>query len=145
MEKVNCNFCGSENSETLGIFRDIAFDNPGEFPYVRCLNCGLVYLQVRPTPDEIGLFYPLEYQPYRKAIQDERYPWMRWARNRNIQKYCKIVMGNSASNPGMILDIGCSTGIFLDAMKQQSWITTGIEISTDAVQYAQQRFDLNVI
>ena len=129
----------------IGVFRDIAYNKPGEFPYVRCLNCGLVYLQVRPTPEEIGLYYPSEYQPYRTAIQDERYPWMRWARNRNIQKYCQIVARYSAHNPGKVLDIGCSTGIFLDAMRQRTWDATGVEISQEAVAYAQQRFGLNVV
>lgn len=145
MENVNCNFCGSDAFDLIGTFRDVAFDQPGEFPYVRCRKCGLIYLRVRPTPDEIDLYYPAEYQPFRAAIQDERYPWMRWARQRNICKYCRIIEQASNLDHGRILDVGCSTGIFLDAMRNQGWETIGVEINVEAVQYAQNRFGLDVI
>ncbi len=144
MEKVKCNYCGSGSSELVGVFGDIAFDKPGEFPFVRCQECGLVYLQERPTSDEINFYYPSEYQPYRTAIQDERSSWMRRARQRNIDKYSRPVEQTSPNKPGKVLDVGCSTGIFLDAMRQLGWETEGVEISSAAVQYARRRFGLDV-
>jgi SAM-dependent methyltransferase len=144
MENVYCNYCGSDAFDLLGTFRDVEFDNPGEFPYVRCRECGLIYLHIRPTPAELHLYYPAEYQPFRTAIQDERYPWMRWARQRNIHKYCQVVEQGSSLSDGRILDVGCSTGIFLDAMRSKGWETIGVEISAEAVQYAQHRFGLDV-
>jgi len=144
MEIINCNFCGSLTYDLLGTFRDLSFDNFGEFPYVRCRTCGLIYLHVRPTQEEIQQYYPPEYLPYRKAIQDERYPWMRKARRRNINTYCRIVQESTNLKKGRVLDIGCSTGIFLDAMRDQGWDTKGVETSENAVQYARQRFNLDV-
>ena len=144
MENVKCNFCGSATYDSLGIFRDITFEIPGEFPYVQCRQCNLIYLQLRPTPEEIQRYYPSEYQPYKQAIQDERLPWMRWARWRNINRFCQIVQESTNLKTGRILDVGCSTGIFLDAMRYQGWETTGVETSENAVQYARQRFNLDV-
>jgi SAM-dependent methyltransferase len=144
MEKINCNFCGSLTYDLLGTFRDLSFEKSGEFPYVRCRTCGLIYLHERPTQQEIQQYYPPEYLPYRKAIQDERYPWMRKARRRNINTYCRIVQESTNLKNGRVLDIGCATGIFLDAMRDQSWEPKGVEISEPAVRYARQRFNLDV-
>jgi SAM-dependent methyltransferase len=145
-ETINCSFCGSDknNSEEIGIFTDTAFENPGEFPLVRCQNCGLIYYQKRPTGEEIGLYYPDEYIPYRKPIQDERFAILRWARWRNIRRRCRIIEKYSPKSPGTILDVGCSTGIFLNAMQIAGWDPLGIEINENAVHFARKRFGLNV-
>lgn len=144
MEKVACNYCKSAEADFIEFFRDLAFDLPGEFPYVRCRNCGLIYLQTRPSPEEIHLYYPAQYQPYRTAIQDEASPLMRRARQRNILRYCRTIARVTPRQSGRILDIGCSTGIFLDAMRQQGWETQGVEISAQAGAYARERFGLQV-
>jgi SAM-dependent methyltransferase len=144
MQTVACNLCGADQPENLGNLHDIAFDRPGEFSLVRCRNCGLVYYRTRPTPQEIQQFYPAEYLPYRPAIQDEAFFLMRWARQRNINKRRQVVEKASLKLPGRILDVGCSTGIFLDAMRQARWQTRGVEISPQAANYARQRFDLEV-
>lgn len=147
METTNCKLCGgnAQDAETLGIFRDIAFGKPGEFPLVRCHNCGLIYYRQRPTSDEINQYYPDEYLPYRRPIQDERFRLMRWARWRNIRKRCQIIEEYSPKSMGRILDVGCSTGIFLNAMQIAGWKTQGIEINPAAVQLARQRFKLDVL
>lgn len=124
--------------------RDLAFANPGEFPLVRCRQCGLIYLRIRPTSREIGRYYPPEYSPYRPAIQDEPFFLMRWMRWRKVQRRRRIVERTSQRIPGRILDVGCSTGIFLDAMRQAGWETQGVEISSEAAHYARQRLGLDV-
>jgi len=70
---------------------------------------------------------------------------MRWMRERNIQKRVKVITSSSLLQQGSILDIGCSTGIFLDAMRKTGWDTLGVEISPDAINYARTRFNLNVL
>jgi 2-polyprenyl-3-methyl-5-hydroxy-6-metoxy-1,4-benzoquinol methylase len=144
MQTVVCNLCGADQPETLGNMHDIAFETPGEFSLVRCRNCGLVYYRTRPTPEEIQAFYPADYLPYRPAIQDEPFFLMRWARQRNVNKRRRVVEQASPKLPGCILDVGCSTGIFLDAMRRAGWQTQGIEISPQAADYARQRFGLDV-
>ena len=144
MESGGCDFCGSQARQELGKFEEIQFGLPGEFHYARCQGCGLISLVNRPSPAEMERYYPAEYQPYRTAIQDEGRAWMRWIRQRNIDKYCRIVERYCTSVPGTILDVGCSTGIFLDAMHRRGWYPAGVETSETAVQYARDRFGLDV-
>jgi SAM-dependent methyltransferase len=145
METTNCSFCQEEKAELILITRDIAFDNPGEFPLVSCSNCNLLYLQTRPSPQDIGAYYPPEYLPYRTAIQDEPLWIMRWMRQRNIGKRVAQIEAAVSIPAGHVLDVGCSTGIFLDAMRTAGWDTLGIEISPDAAAYARKRFNLDVL
>ena len=79
METINCNLYGesAHHAEQLGLFRDILYGNKGEFPLVRCKTCGLIYYHQRPTRKEIVQYYPDEYLPYRRPIQDERFRLMR--------------------------------------------------------------------
>jgi SAM-dependent methyltransferase len=124
---------------------DIAFGQGPEFPLVQCRNCNLVYLSERPAPEEISAYYPPDYLPYRKPIQDERFAIMRWARQRNLNQRIKIVEQYAPQSPGSLLDVGCATGIFLDGMRQAGWQVTGLEISASAALLARQRFGLQVI
>lgn len=145
METTNCSFCQEKKGELLLITKDIAFDNPGEFPVVSCENCGLIYLQTRPSPQEIGKYYPPEYLPYRTAIQDESLWIMQWMRQRNIDKRVNQIEAAVSKPPGRILDVGCSTGVFLDAMREAGWDTLGVEIAPEAAAYARERFYLDVL
>lgn len=145
METTDCSFCGEKQVDFVMLTRDIAFDNPGQFPLVSCMNCKLIYLQERPTSEEINQYYPPEYLPYRTAIQDEPSGLMRWMRERNINKRVEVITSSSNIQPGSILDIGCSTGIFLDAMRNAGWDTLGVEIAPDALNYARTKFNLNVL
>jgi SAM-dependent methyltransferase len=145
MEIISCNLCGADKPERIATLHDVAFDSPGKFDLVRCNVCGLIYYRNRPDPEEINRYYPPEYLPYRPAIQDERSLLIRWARIRNINKRRLVVEKTVFQTPKHILDVGCSTGIFLDTMRQAGWDTQGIEINPDAAQYARQRLGLKVI
>jgi SAM-dependent methyltransferase len=62
MECVDCNLCGSKRTETVLTQRDLSVSTSvREFTVVKCSDCGLIYLNPRPTPAEISSFYPSEY------------------------------------------------------------------------------------
>lgn len=79
------------------------------------------------------------------AIQDEPSWILRFMRQRNIGKRVKRIKAAISIQSGRILDVGCSTGIFLDAMREAGWDTLGVEIAPDAVAYARDRLNLNVL
>jgi SAM-dependent methyltransferase len=139
----DCYLCGSNEIKRLRPVYDMLFPLPGIFQLVECRSCGLVYLDDRPQPEEISQYYPSEYLPYRPAIQDERSALMRWVRRRNIMRRVNLLRKHS--QPGAVLDIGCSTGIFLDAMIASGWTGQGIEIMPEVAAYARSRFGLNVV
>ena len=54
--------------------------------FVRCRVCGLMYLKPRPALNEMGAFYPEDYEPYQHAIEDEKLDLMRWLRREKMVK-----------------------------------------------------------
>lgn len=85
---VPCALCDSSAAEVYLIGEDRQYKNEGSFSYVKCSNCGLVYLNPRLTPGRLGEFYPIEeyytYAPvssqgYLEEIKDQMRMWV--ARN----------------------------------------------------------------
>lgn len=64
METTACLDCGSDRHHVLFQGPDFVTDTAATFPVAQCLDCGLVYLRERPTPQEIGAYYPAHYAPY---------------------------------------------------------------------------------
>ncbi|MAT42526.1 MAG: hypothetical protein CL609_09310 [Anaerolineaceae bacterium] len=100
---TNCDFCGSNKNFDFISTQD-RFTNE-EFQYVKCLRCGLIFLKHIPSKDEILRYYPNNYEAYsgikKKKVLEKTIKY--------IKKY--------KNNPSSILDIGCSTGEFLEAIK----------------------------
>jgi len=144
VESVPCNLCGATESVSLYTFEDTSRGDQGEFMLRRCLSCGLMYLSPRPTQKTIETYYPKEYSPYRPAIADERWALMRWIRRRKLVEKRRLVEHYSGQTQGRLLDVGCSTGLFLHEMTQAGWQVAGIEPIASAAEYARCRFGLSV-
>jgi SAM-dependent methyltransferase len=143
-ETVDCTSCGSNKSTLVYALQDYLYGLAGDFACRRCETCGLLYLSPRPTRAAIVDFYPATYQPYRTAIQDETNSLMRYMRRRKVIRRRQAVEKHVAQGPRNLLDVGCSTGIFMDEMRRAGWEVSGIEINDDTVAYARQRFHLTV-
>ena len=144
VEEVPCNLCGATESLPLYTFTDADAQIPGRFVLRRCLRCGLMYLSPRPTHESFVTYYPAEYEPYRPAIGDERWALMRWIRRRKLAKKRRLIERYSGQTEGCLLDVGCSTGLFLHEMAQAGWQVLGVEPVASAAEYAQRRFGLGV-
>lgn len=137
MEWVNCLLCGSDESRPLHTQRHFPTQQPGRFTLVRCLQCGLVYLNPRPTVDAIGAYYPPTYESHAPLLP-EHLPWpQRWLVQYGFWKRCQpLLVGHSR---GKVLDVGCGTGHFLAAMKKYGhWETVGIDPSEEAIRFAKE-------
>jgi len=122
MEQINCPLCAS--SETMLLFkrRDLRHhitDIP--FNVVRCQQCSLVYINPRPSPDEIHSYYPEEYyspdDDADKLLRDHNEEF------RIKHQYLADIP------PGRVLDIGCAKGEFLMFMRHQGWDVSGLDFS----------------
>ncbi len=142
-ETTCCNLCRSDNAETVFTGHDLLHDLPGEFSWKRCRRCGLLYLSPRPGPENMARYYPADYMPFVSAIEEEAHIWRRWDRRYGMAKRCKIVTRH-AGHPGRLLDVGCATGVFLDAMRRYGWDVQGVEPNEAAATYAREKLDLNV-
>ena len=64
MESVRCDLCRSDQSDVVVTQRDLLLEvTKDEFTIVRCRNCGLVYLNPRPSAELLSSYYPPVYYP----------------------------------------------------------------------------------
>lgn len=142
MGEVACNICQSSNYSVLYQGRDRLHGLGGPFSLVECQRCGLIYLNPRPTRDEIGRYYPPNYAPYAQGIEGAKGFLSSLDYHYGIAKRCCMI--TKRKEPGRILDIGCGVGHFLNGMKQRGWQVFGTEISEPAAAYAREQFGLEV-
>src|SRR5262245_5244747 len=117
MESAICQLCGSPESKAVRRGRDFLFMPDIEFTYVECSGCRLVYLNPRPSQQEMAAYCPPEYyEVYRQVI--ELAPQsrlmslgLRRIRRRRIPR-CQ---------PGRLLDIGCGSGLYLASLRNAGW------------------------
>jgi len=143
MKHVNCNYCGAADTDLVNHGPDLLLNQPGDYRLVRCRQCGLIYQNPQLTLEELGNHYPQEYSPYKKDMRDEKSTIRRLDTQYGLSRRCKLLMKYTLQ-PGSILDIGCATGLFLNAMQQHGWQSTGVELSPYAAEYARQQFQLKV-
>lgn len=130
-----CDLCGGGHLELMFMSRDRLFGIDGEFPLVKCQDCGLIFISPRPSFAEMGRFYPLEdYDLYQKAagLRDrglEELGRLHGPRKGRIEKY---------QPPGTLLDIGFGDGSFLYFMKETGWEVTGIDFNEKMVEAAKK-------
>jgi 2-polyprenyl-3-methyl-5-hydroxy-6-metoxy-1,4-benzoquinol methylase len=125
-ENRNCPVCGSTNE--LEIFHK----EGGR--YVKCLDCTMVYLN--PVFKDFAL---KDYYERNHSVQSEIV-------ETDIDDfYVKIYTKGADSikevnkNASNLLDIGCSSGVFLDIAKSKGFQTFGIELNKTECQLAQQK------
>lgn len=89
--------------------------SPERFTFVRCSNCGLVQLDPRVPPGELGAFYQDDYLPYRGPSA-----WGRFAHlvERDLERVDAARVATvrrfaGLSAVGRVLDVGCGKPSFL--------------------------------
>ena len=137
-----CCVCGSADAAPYVVTPDRLEGQPGLFTFVRCRRCGHVYLSPRPSAEALGKLYTAEYAAYTGPIEDEPRRFVRWNRAYGLAKRCRLV--TSRRRPGRLLDVGCGTGVFLDAMRRRGWTVQGVEPTGAALAVARGRFGLDV-
>lgn len=131
----HCDLCGSGNQELMFIGRDRLFGIEGEFPLVRCQDCGLVFVSPRPSFEDMGRYYPQEdYDLYSKAAglksrSLDELGRLHGPRKGRIERY---------KRPGRLLDIGFGDGSFLYFMKHVGWDVAGVDYNEKMVEAVRE-------
>src|SRR5258706_6045768 len=64
----SCDLCGSKKNSIFLNTPDRNYET-GNFNYIKCSDCSLVWLSPRPTQKSLFKFYPKTYGPYRRLRQ----------------------------------------------------------------------------
>ena len=167
LEPTSCRLCGSERYAHVLSASDQGYGIPGTYQLVRCADCGLCYLNPRPTEASIPLLYPEHYGPHvdRGAREPAPEPgWKAALKSRlalwhyrgasavgdrfsrlllwPIHLYARLlrIMLMPPHAPGArVLDVGCGRGDFLVARRLEGWDTFGVEPSPRAAEIARRR------
>ena len=122
---INCPLCQAKDPRY--------FYHENGFKYWQCISCRLLFLWPHPDPS----FLHEHYQEYLSIDAQEVVAW---------GKEMKSVIKDTAASierlhpeKGIILDIGCGYGFFLEEMKQQGWEIEGVELSIPAADIARKK------
>lgn len=155
LEKTSCHVCKLNKSKLLLKNHD-RFNNDKsiKFSLVKCCNCGLVYLNPRPTAKTIGYYYKSNYEPY-NINKNDFYQQLQaslmksyYSKESTFLNYIKSLFYKSIYSPlpknkiGKILDVGCGNGLYLSQLQENGWDVYGIDMSSDAVKFAKDEFGL---
>lgn len=140
---TNCPVCGNNELVPFLSCKD-HFATQETFSIYKCHNCGFALTQGSPAEENIGRYYDvpayISHSDTDKGFVNRFY---HWARRVALKSKSKIISRYAARQQGMLLDIGCGTGYFLNRMKELKWIVTGIEKAEGARTYAKEKFDLD--
>jgi 2-polyprenyl-3-methyl-5-hydroxy-6-metoxy-1,4-benzoquinol methylase len=147
----SCYLCGSEGAILHPDLTDFLYGADGEWSLKRCKNpdCGLVWLDPRPTEREIGRVYARYYTHDLAADKGGREGVFQYIVRKNIKFFYSIikqavlikrgrkridVMYLDNIKPGRLLEIGCGNGDRLIKIRDRlGWQVEGQEIDSMAV------------
>jgi len=124
-----CPLCGKERAQEWLHAPDRFHGRRDRYVLLRCPACSLVWLSHPPKPDEMHQHYTDAYDKLISAAGANSPA--RWKDRRTTLDLYK--------RSGSILDLGCSSGLFLATLPKGSWKLYGIEMSADSAKAAEAR------
>jgi len=117
---------------------------PGRFQLVQCPHCGLIRQNPHLAWDSLKNYYPEDYSPYTKIINDEPSKMHRTDRRYGMWKRLRAL--EHFQPGGRLLDVGCGTGVFLgEAQRSGHWEIIGVEPNAQAATYAQEALRITIL
>ncbi len=103
---------------------------------VRCIGCGLHYTSPRAADSEILAAY--------SRVADRDFVEEHAARERTYRRLLSMIGKLAGGSRGRLLDVGCSTGLFLRQAREAGWEVEGLEPSGWAAGFARAQYGLEV-
>lgn len=133
-EEVSCYVCGSTEYDKFLVGEDDLTGKDGNFLYVKCRHCELVYQNPRLPVDQIKEFYDSEYIAHRKkkdwGLLTPLYEWAMQKHDRDKEKLVRRYV--SLHEETKVLDVGCAVGTFLLYLQDKhSCDISGVDFKED--------------
>lgn len=169
-----CPLCGEEKREVLHTgLKDHLFGVLGEWILKQCCRCSLVFLDPRPTLEDLGKVYAVYYTHSVKQPSNSLLARLRRCVHRGYvalslgyikgtsptqrlagrlaylhpeerEAITSRVMHLPSANKGRVLDIGCGTGETLKELRDLGWETEGVDFDAKAAETARRSYGLSV-
>jgi SAM-dependent methyltransferase len=126
VETTACDLCGSTRQTVIYQTPDRRYFPDELFTVVECDECGLGFVNPRPSAAEMGKYYPSDY--YEKSFAENReYHQKRYARE---ARYLREI--EERGGQYRLLDVGCANGDFPRFMAKRGWRVEGVEVSSSS-------------
>jgi len=127
VEERNCPACGSESNLYM-------FDKEGG-TYVKCTDCSMVFLNPVFKDEFLYDFYTSNHAVQAEIVESD----LNFYTNLYKQGLNAVSLIVKESKGGSLLDIGCSSGVFLDTAREKGWNTYGVELNKKEAELAKNK------
>ncbi|MEO6284566.1 MAG: class I SAM-dependent methyltransferase [Dyadobacter sp.] len=139
----NCPVCNKSSFSNYLNVEDYTVSHR-EFTIQQCNSCYFLFTNPRPPEEEIGAYYQSQdYISHHDDAKDVMSKIYTSVRDYTIGQKVKMINALS-SKKGVLLDIGCGTGNFVDAIKEDGWKVFGTEPDSGAREVASKRVGASV-
>ena len=138
-----CILCESNNFTLISEGDRYGFDLKKQF----CNQCGLIQTYPAVSRKFHEEFYSYHYRPLYLKSETVNYQSVIKEQNDKAKKYLNYFINNGLSNQLSdlsIIEIGCSSGGTIDALRTAVKSVQGCDLDIEAVKFAQDNFKLNV-
>lgn len=120
-ESISCYYCSESSHHDFVMAQDDLTGKPGNFSFVTCDSCGLVYQNPRVDVTHITDYYDEEYIAHRKKQDWGMLTWFyNYAMEKHDRQKDKLVSNYvSLDANSNVLDVGCGAGTFLLRMQER--------------------------
>ena len=154
--RVACGVCGRRETTFLLQARDRLHGVPGDYTYVRCAGCGVVYMNPQVVPEDLERLYPASYEPFhldgrrsssRARAAARRIPWLGRVLQETLSPAAlDETLAGSLSPASRWLDVGCGSGAFLQTVRERVGCeVVGVDVSETSVAVAKNLFGIDVV
>jgi 2-polyprenyl-3-methyl-5-hydroxy-6-metoxy-1,4-benzoquinol methylase len=130
-EQISCPICRRSTNEAR-------LWKKNNFHYVRCLNCGLIYINPQYSDKAVADIYSNVLYDQKSERLDLILPTLHKYKGRLLKKFERFRRTHH------LLDVGCFKGFFLYSASRRGWKTFGTEVSVPATGFASRELGLQV-
>lgn len=135
LEEVDCVLCGNTKKEFI-------LKHTDGCQLSKCLDCGLVYANKRPTKETL---YILQKYYVPSVVKDAEIQQQNAENKLREFEFELKLLEELKPNKGFMLDVGMASGDFLFYARQEGWCVAGTELSLPCIRLTTEVFKIHAL